>query len=130
MVGAETADYCRERGASTVTLVEMLPDIALDMPIWNKDFLVERLTCGKVDVITSAQVKEILEDGLVFIKDGREETIRGTDNIVLATGAKSVNELSAAIKDKAAEVYVIGDAKEPSKALEVIAEGAAIGRHI
>lgn len=130
MVGAETADYARERGASTVTLVEMLPDIALDMPIWNKDFLVERLTSGKVDVITSAQVKEILEDGLVFVRDGKEETVRGTDNIVLATGVKSVNELSAAIKDKAAEVYVIGDAKEPSKALEAIAEGAAIGRQI
>jgi len=130
MVGAETADYARERGALSVTLVEMLPDIALDMPPWNREFLVERLTAGKVNIITSAEVKRILEDGVLFIKDGREQSIRGMDNIVLATGVKSVNGLSSEIKGKVPAVYIIGDAKQPRKAIDAIAEGAAVGRQI
>jgi NADPH-dependent 2,4-dienoyl-CoA reductase/sulfur reductase-like enzyme len=130
LVGAETADYVRERGALSITLVEMLPEIASDMPIWCRQFLEERLNAGKVDFVTSAQVKEILEDGVVFVKDGKEETIRGIDNIVLATGSRPVRSLSAMIRDKVAEVHVIGDAKEPRKALEAIAEGARVGRVI
>jgi len=45
-------------------------------------------------------------------------------------GTQSVDELSKKIKGRVAEVYVIGDAKEPRKALEAIAEGAEIGRRI
>jgi NADH dehydrogenase FAD-containing subunit len=129
-VGAETADYVRERGALTITLVEMLPEIASDMPIWCRQFLEERLNTGKVDIVTSARVKEILEDGVVFVKDGKEETIQGIDNIVLATGSRPVQSLYAAIGDKVTEVHVIGDAKEPRKALQAIAEGARVGRAI
>ena len=45
-------------------------------------------------------------------------------------GSRSVDQLSKKIRDKVAEVYVIGDAKEPRKALEAIAEGAEAGRKI
>ena len=45
-------------------------------------------------------------------------------------GTQSVDELSKKIKGRVAEVYVIGDAQEPRKALEAIAEGAEIGRKI
>ncbi len=130
LVGAETADYVRERGALSITLVEMLPEIASDMPIWCRQFLEERLHAGRVDFVTSAQVKEILEDGVVFVKNGEEETIRGIDNIILATGSRPVQDLYKAIRDKVDEVHVIGDAKEPRKALEAIAEGARVGRVI
>jgi pyruvate/2-oxoglutarate dehydrogenase complex dihydrolipoamide dehydrogenase (E3) component len=130
MVGAETSDYARERGALSVTLVKMLPDIALDMPPWNREFLVERLTAGKVNIITSAEVKRILEDGVLFIKDGKEQSIRDMDNIVVATGVESVNRLSSEIKGKMPAVYVIGDAKQPRKAIDAVAEGAAVGRQI
>jgi 2,4-dienoyl-CoA reductase (NADPH2) len=57
-----------------------------------------------------------------------QQTICGMDAIILAMGAKSVDELSDKIKNKVAEVYVIGDAKQPRKALEAIAEGAEVGR--
>ncbi len=52
------------------------------------------------------------------------------DTIILAMGARALDELSGKIKDKVAEVYVIGDAKEPRKALEAIAEGAEVRRNI
>jgi len=43
---------------------------------------------------------------------------------------ESVEGLSEKITDKVAEVYVIGDAKEPRRTLEAIAEGAEIARQI
>jgi hypothetical protein len=45
-------------------------------------------------------------------------------------GTQSFDELSQKIKDKVAEVYVVGDAKEPRKAHEAIEEGARVGRLI
>ena len=44
------------------------------------------------------------------------------------SGARPADQLSEKIKGKVAEVYVIGDAKEPRKVLEATAEGAEIGR--
>ncbi|MFA4837395.1 MAG: hypothetical protein WC749_15170 [Dehalococcoidia bacterium] len=84
----------------------------------------------EVKVITSAKVKKIIDDGVVIVRDGQEEAIRGVDDVVLAMGTRSANELSAKIEGSVAEVYVIGDASEPRKALEAIAAGAEIGRKI
>jgi len=136
MVGCETADFLAERSdfnfvqRREVTIVEMLPDIASDMYAATRYFLMGRLRANDVKIITSATVREILDDGVVFTRNGVEETLRGMDTVVLAMGAKPVDELSHKIRDKVAEVYVIGDAKQPRKALQAIAEGAEIARAI
>ncbi len=130
LVGCETADYVGERGAREITIVEMLPDVAMDMVPWTKEFLLERLNGYRVNILTSAKVKEILDDGVVFTRNGKEEPIRGVNNVILAMGVKSVNELSEEVSDKVGEVYVIGDAKEPRKGIDAIAEGAEVGRRI
>jgi len=136
MVGCETADFLAERGDFSfvqrreVTIIEMLSDIALDMFAGTRYFLMGRLRADDVEIITSATVKEILNDGLVFTRNGVEETIRGMDTVVLALGAKALDELSQKVSGKVPEVYVIGDAKEPRKALQAIAEGAELARTI
>lgn len=136
MVGCEIADmladtgYNQTTGSVPVTIVEMLADIGLDVIPQTRMLLLPRLREKRVEVITSATVREFLEDGVIIIKDGQEETIRGMDFIILACGTESVDELSAKIRDKVPEVYVIGDAKAPRKALEAIAEAAEIAREI
>jgi 2,4-dienoyl-CoA reductase (NADPH2) len=80
--------------------------------------------------LTSTTVKQILEDGAIITRDGKEETLKGMDQIIIACGSKSVDTLSKAITGKVPEVYVIGDAKQPRLALEAIAEGAEVGRKI
>ncbi len=111
-------------------MVEMLEDVALDMIPWSKEFLIERLNGYGVNILTSAKVKEILDDGVVFARNGKEESIRGASSVILAMGAKSVNDLSEKIKGKVAEVHVIGDAKEPRKAIDAIHEAAELARKI
>jgi NADPH-dependent 2,4-dienoyl-CoA reductase/sulfur reductase-like enzyme len=129
LVGCETADFLGEHGVE-VTLVEMLSDIGVDCPITSKKLLLERLSEYGVKVITSASLKEILDDGIKITKDSKEEVIRGMDYMVLAMGMKSVENLSNLIKGKVAEVYVIGDAKEPRKVIHAISEGVEIGGKI
>ena len=79
----------------------------------------------------SNTIVETKPDRTVNCKEGeKEEAIRGMRTIVLAMGAKSVDVLSAQLKGKVPEVYVIGDAKKPRKALEAIAEAAEVARKI
>jgi pyruvate/2-oxoglutarate dehydrogenase complex dihydrolipoamide dehydrogenase (E3) component len=85
----------------------------------------ELLKDARPDVVIVATGAE------AFVPDITEENVRlNADTIVLAMGAVSVDRLSAKIKDDIAEVYVIGDTKEPRKALEAVAEGAEVGRRI
>ncbi len=136
MVGCEVADFLADRGDNivvgrrAVTIVTRQRDVALDMLPEPRQLLLERLREKEVRFITHATTKEIRDDGVLLDKDGEEMSISGLDSIILARGAKSVDELSGKIRDEVAEVYVIGDAKKPRKALEAIAEGAQVGRLI
>jgi pyruvate/2-oxoglutarate dehydrogenase complex dihydrolipoamide dehydrogenase (E3) component len=151
MVGLEIAEFLASPGdnpvigRTAVTIVEMLDNVGVDIVPEGRTLLMQRLRESGVNILTCTKVKEILEDGVVtvntiketlrdgtvVIKDGQvQQTICGMDAIILALGAKSVDELSQKIKDKVAEVYVIGDAKQPRKALEAIAEGAEVERKI
>jgi 2,4-dienoyl-CoA reductase (NADPH2) len=49
---------------------------------------------------------------------------------VIAAGSRSDNELVNEIENLVPEVYIIGDAKEPRKALEAISEGFLVGLKI
>jgi NAD(H)-dependent 7beta-hydroxy-3-oxo-delta4-cholenoic acid oxidoreductase len=136
LVGCEVADLLADMGdgdpgsGTAVTIIEMLPDIAMDEVEMSRMLLIPRLREKGVKWITSATVKQILEDGVIITRNGKEETLKGMEQIIIACGSKSVDTLSKAIDGKVPEVYVIGDAKQPRLALEAIAEGAEVGRKI
>jgi NADPH-dependent 2,4-dienoyl-CoA reductase/sulfur reductase-like enzyme len=135
-VGCEVADFIAHpvndlnpRG-NRVTVIEMLEHVALDEASSSRSLLIQSLLSKGVRMITSAKVIEILADGVKYLKDGREETIRGMDTIVLAMGTRSFDPLSEKLKGGPVPTFVIGDAKEPRKAVEAIAEGSEIARRI
>jgi len=136
LTGCETADFLAfpsdnmAAAPTHVTLLEMRDDIALDSMAEPRHLLLDRLREKRVEILVRAQVKEILDDGVVFDRDGREETLRGFEYVILAMGVRPVDPLSKAIEGKVPEVYVIGDAKHPRRALDATAEGAEIGRRI
>jgi NADPH-dependent 2,4-dienoyl-CoA reductase/sulfur reductase-like enzyme len=132
-LACETAEYIGEQKAKEITLTtrrSSLEELAQDMVPWARAALMERLSAYRVNILTSASIKEILDDGVTMLRNGREETIRGVSNVVMARGVQSVNELSKEIEGRVSEIYVIGDAKEPRKAFEAIAEGAEVARQI
>jgi NADPH-dependent 2,4-dienoyl-CoA reductase/sulfur reductase-like enzyme len=128
MMGCEVADMLADTVG--VTIVESLDDVGKDVLPQSKMLLLPRLEKKGVRLITSAPVKEILEDGVVVEREGREERIVGMDFVVLACGAERVDELSVKLEGRVDEIHVIGDAKEPRKMLSAVLEGFEVGRKI
>jgi len=123
------ADFLGEH-LHNVTLIEMLPEIAGDVPLSVKFFLMQRLQEYGVQIQTETSVVELLDDGAIVNQNGKDLRLEGFDTIVLALGTKSVNYLKEQLEGKVAELYVIGDALEPRKAIEAIEEGARVALKI
>jgi len=126
MVGTETADHFANHGKE-VTIVEMLPEIATDEEAAVRLFLMRDLEKHKVKIYVNSPVKEITDDGVIVTREGREEKIGPADTIILAIGAKSVNELENELSGKVERLIVVGDALKPRKALEAVEEGYKAG---
>lgn len=128
MVGAETAEHLAVHGKS-VTIVELLSDIAIDVPFSPRVYLLRELEELSIEVFVDSQVNEILDDGVKIVKDGKEKIIK-SDFVVLAAGATSENKLAAELEGKPYEVSTIGDAVKARRALEAIEEGYIAGMQI
>jgi len=128
LVGCETADYLAQQGKD-VTIVEMLRHIAQDISPATRYFLRRRLRERSVKTLTSTSVKAITDVGVVVSSDGEERTLEPVDTVVLATGARSVNDLEV-VKELVPEVYVIGDAASPGKMLQAVQQAAEVARSL
>ena len=136
LVGCETADFLALQkdniGVATteVIIIEMQDNVSIDGISEPRHLLMERLREKQVTILLNSKVKEILDDGVIYEKDGKDVEVHGAGCVVLAVGVKPLNTLSEAIKDKVAEVHVIGDAGMSAKLVQATASGAAIGRAI
>ncbi len=131
MVGCEVAGYLAERGVGQVTILEMLPDVAMDaIAVCNRQFLMEDLSAHHVSIVTGATVKEITPDGLAYTKEGKDVSLNGISNVVLAVGVTSFDPISKALDGKVPELYVIGDASQPRMAVDAIEAGTRLARRL
>lgn len=124
-VGAETASYLANQGKN-VTLVEVLPKIAIDYEPGPRKYLIEELKEKNVTILVNTRAHSIIYNGVSLAK-GNEKFFLPADSIVLAMGAKSDRELAAKLKGRSYHVSVIGDAIKIRKALEAIEEGYLAG---
>jgi NADPH-dependent 2,4-dienoyl-CoA reductase/sulfur reductase-like enzyme len=129
MVGCEVSDFLGEH-LHRVTMVEMLPEIASDVPLPIRYFLLRRLMEYGVQIETETSMVEFVNDGAIVSKNGKTTQLSGFDTIVLAMGTKSVDDLKGQLEKKIPELYIIGDALAPRKAIEAIEEGARIALQI
>ncbi len=126
IVGCETADYLSQQGKD-VTIVEMLKYIARDISPASRYFLLKRLNEKNVKIKNLVTVNEIIDDGVIISSEKGEEKIDTMDNIIIATGARSINKLEAKIQNIVTEIYVIGDAQKPGKILDAIQQASDVG---
>ena len=93
-VGCETADFLCGQGKD-VTIIELLDDIAVDVGVIRKSYLMKRLQKGGVKFITSVRADGIMDTGHIKIsdKDGNETRIGIFDTAVLALGARSTDQI-------------------------------------
>jgi 2,4-dienoyl-CoA reductase (NADPH2) len=125
----ETLNSLLYRGLKKVMVVEMLKKLGQDIGISTRWIIIQDISRLGVRTMTNTRATEVTDKGLVVEREGNE-TFLSADTVVMAAGAKSVNALYEKIKDRVPEVYLIGDARTPRKALEAVAEGFEAGRTI
>ncbi|MEM3715368.1 MAG: FAD-dependent oxidoreductase, partial [Nitrososphaeria archaeon] len=121
-VGCETAEYLAEQG-KRVTIIEMLDEIAEDMPYSSKIILKKKLSECQVNVILGHELKEITENSVVTVNKKGECEIIECDTVVLALGSLPNSSVISAFKHIFPKTYAIGDCLKPRRLLEAIHDG-------
>ncbi|MHB8934671.1 FAD-dependent oxidoreductase [Rectinema subterraneum] len=120
LVGSETALYLAENH-NDVTIIEMLPDIAMGMEPISKKYLLRELEDHHVAIFRSSRIKELTENSVMFEKDGEIHELT-FDHFVVAFGGKSRTFASLPVP-----THVIGDAVRVGKLVEAVRDGYAAG---
>lgn len=129
LVGVETAEYLKAHGCENVTIIEMLDEVAKDLGSLRKICVMESLYMNQINSIVNAKVTEILPDGVMIEKDGKEEKVL-CDSVIMAVGSKARNHetLSKACEELSIPYHIIGDAKQARRALHAIKEAHEVAR--
>jgi len=128
-VGCEVGEFLSEQDKD-VTIIEVLDDIARDMPHISKLPLVMALENNGVRVMTKTRVLSATEESISVDCKGNKELLQA-DVIIVATGAEPRSEgIESVIKKKVPEVYVIGDKVKARGILEAVREGYDIAKVI
>jgi 2-enoate reductase len=126
LIGSEAALFLAQKGKK-VTIVEMLPEIAIDVGLMSKGALMMLLSENGVEVLTNLKVSEVIDKGVIAVD--KEQSVRTieADKVVLALGLKPDAKLYEELKDGVPELYMIGDCVEPRKIIDATHDGYRIG---
>lgn len=122
----ETLKKLATRGTKEVTVVEMRKSVGTDIGISSRWVILQEMRRYGVRAVTGARVLAINGRGVMVDKGGEEKLIEA-DTVVLAVGARPDTGLCERIKEKLPEVYMVGDAVSPRKALDAVHQGHLAG---
>lgn len=128
MVGAETAAHLGIQGKK-VTIIEMLPAIAIEESPAVRGYLMELLRKYGVQMITNTCIKNINGKGVTASTDGVEKEY-AADTVVAAFGYRSDNSMVEELKQNGLNVVEVGDVVKVRKALDAVREGYEAGLNI
>ncbi len=117
LVGSETAEHIAVHNQS-VSIVEMMSEIAVDMEGGSKSVMMDSLNHYNVPIYTNSKVVEINENEVIVETDNVRKNITA-NQVVLAIGSVPHIPFDESILGKY-NVELIGDAKTVGKALEGI----------
>jgi len=128
--GCQTAEFLTKRGKK-VTLIETGPEIGDGLlEILIRPQLLEWLYAKDVPMMAGVKIHEINDSGIsITTKEGEKKTL-AADTILTALPLKPNTAIYENLKDSAAEVYSIGDCKNPGLIVDAIADGSKIARDI
>jgi len=106
----------------TVTVVDLVDRMAANVGRTARWSLLKSLRLMGVRLRTGARLVEITRDAVVLETPAGRETVPA-DTVVMAVGARPVNELASQAAGSGARVVVVGDAREPRKLADAIREG-------
>ncbi len=126
MIGSETASWIGALPGKDVTIVEMLPDIALEEDPTRRMFLMKLLAEQGVCALASTTITSIGDEGVAIREQDGTERVLPADTVVLALGMSAVNDLARTL-DGVVPFTVVGDAVEARNAVLAVREGFLAG---
>jgi len=128
-VGSELAWFLAEKGKK-VTIVEMLGGMAMDMNMFSRFYLMDKLAELGIEMLINTTAQEITDKGVVAVDMDENKQVIEADTVILGTGFKPDNELEYKLKGAISEVYTIGDCVNPGKIWGAIDGASRIARQI
>jgi pyruvate/2-oxoglutarate dehydrogenase complex dihydrolipoamide dehydrogenase (E3) component len=132
LVGVETADFIAEKKlAETVTILEMLPALATDMPVLARTYFLQvLLPRNGVKTVTNMHIQEITDTGVIALDSSWKKHTFDCDTVVMALGYEANPALVEVLGGFEGEVYAIGDCVKPANILNAVHDGAYVARQI
>lgn len=122
LIGTETAVLFSQNPENNVTIVEMLPTIMNGCSDCDHIVYSDMIRENKINVLTSARVIKITDDGVVIDIKGRSQEIKA-DAVLVAVGMRSNNQLVAELKQFGKRVINVGDSAKVGKIYDAIHTG-------
>lgn len=116
LVGTETAKYLGQLGKE-VAIIEMMDGVAKDSGVTFAGHIMKKLQEYNVAIHANAKVNLITENQIHF-----NDEVLDIDQVVIASGYVSNNELADSLKEKYDQVIVVGDANKPRRILDATRE--------
>lgn len=120
---AETADELFKlitNGTYHVSVVEMGPRLADDLPGSIRWTVSKHMKTMGIAAYTSSTVREISARKVIIEDLQGDKKELPADTVVMAIGSKANNELFEAVKEFDSQVYLLGDAQNPSNIMDAI----------
>jgi len=109
LVGLELAEFLVERDRE-VSVIEEEPTPGAEMSIPRRWRVLHILRTHGVNLLTEARVEAITDLGVVYVKDGTQQTV-AVDSVILASGVQENRGLADALGGTGAEIHLLGDCK-------------------
>jgi NADPH-dependent 2,4-dienoyl-CoA reductase/sulfur reductase-like enzyme len=130
--GLITAEFLSENGCR-VTIIEDSDALGADLGGIKGMIVLPRIEDdSNIDVKLKSNVEAVGDDWVEIQSEGKREKITGLDMVVFAWASDMGRQLAddIAVDGSVPEFYLIGDARWPREAIDVIYEGAVTGRKI
>jgi pyruvate/2-oxoglutarate dehydrogenase complex dihydrolipoamide dehydrogenase (E3) component len=119
MVGIEVAELLAKMG-KTVTVIELLGEIARDMEPLTRKMTLDRLRKLPITILTETVLQGV-RDGSASVgsPDGSRE-LGPFDSVVVAVGTEPIDELLEPLRAAGLEVHLVGDALERNQIMGAV----------
>ena len=105
-----------------VVVIDMVDRIADNVSKTSRWSLMKSLKLMGVKLMPGTKLLEITDDAVV-VETGKGKQAIPADTVIIAVGARSVNELASSAQKDGISVITIGDAKAPRKITDAVREG-------
>jgi len=122
----ETLEALIDKGSKKVTLVETQSKFGSDIGLTTRWTILQDLHRSGVNMVGGAVAERITPQGLVVSVDG-DKSLVDADTVILAVGVSPIDDLYHSLEGHVAELHIIGDAREPRRAVDALREGFETG---